>query len=106
MMIPTRGASTSISSNASSTAGIVSGTSVSVSLTLSFLGRHLLDRPRRDVGAHLHAVELDPLSGIVSAIPRLGRRDAEGGHVQNPAAGGDRRAVSCVGARVGHLGDL
>src|SRR5918996_4158487 len=122
MMIPTSGASTSISSNASSTAGIVavagpslsanpdsgapsSGSYISISLpSLAFRGE-ALNRARRDVGAHLHSVEADPAGSIVRLLAGIRRGGAETGDVQHPAPRGHDLAVAPGGARVQHLGD-
>src|SRR4029077_6754219 len=91
MMIPTCGSSTSISSKASSTAGIVAawvgsagpvGADVPVGWgwgsseisLISFLFRlagDALDGAGGDVGADLHSLEGDPAGGIVCAIARL-----------------------------------
>ena len=87
-MIPTRGASTSISSNAASTSGIGSSGAAGAATSVSVLGLSAsprlspfslssvataLDGARGDVGAHLLAVELDQLGGRVGALARLGR---------------------------------
>src|SRR3954451_1623104 len=99
MMIPTRGASTSISSNAASTSGIgsrVAGTLVSVSVlgsrcisTSLLSGLDGVHGACRDVGTHLLAVEVDHVGRLVGPVARLGRRRAQRGRVQHPAAGGD-----------------
>src|SRR5258705_6633621 len=99
MMIPTWGSSTSISSNAFSTAGIavvpVLGCGSSeISLISSSLGSkdmsagYPFDRAGGDVGADLHSVEGDPAGRIVCTIARRGRRRAERGHVEHAATGG------------------
>src|SRR5680860_1281550 len=83
MMIPTWGASTSISSKAFSTAGIVVAPlgcgSSEISLICSSLGSGLitstgypLDRAGGDVGADLHSVEGDPAGSIVRPRGRAG----------------------------------
>src|ERR671931_109115 len=90
MMIPTRGASTSISSNAASTSGMGSITSVSVdpgsdtSKSRSPVGwgcsaggdRY---RARGDVGAHLPALEVDDGDALIGAVSRRRRVRAEPG---------------------------
>src|SRR5215207_5314475 len=91
MMIPTRGAATSISSKASSTAGISVGAagvgagvspgigSSEISLTWCplWLSGHALGSARGDVGADLHSLEGDPAGGTVSTLalgrPRVGQ---------------------------------
>ena len=75
MMIPTRGASTSMPSKASSTSGMVSGGSGSDSLVaaprcgsrVSTAGRlaHPFRDSRGDVSAVLRAVEVDVLDALV-----------------------------------------
>src|SRR6478752_4314170 len=125
MMIPTRGSSTSISSKASSTAGIVTPAgrgsegslaaplgwgSSEISLTWFLPGcwstGDALDGAGGDVGADLHSLEGDPAGSIVCAIACLGRRRAEARHVQYPPARGNDLAVALSRPRVGHFGDL
>src|SRR5262245_38341251 len=114
MMIPTRGASTSISSKASSTAGIgvdsVGWGSSEISLISSFLWLGLtgdaLDGAGGDVGAHLLPVELDPPGRIVCAIAGRGRGGPERRHVEDPTSGGKDLAVVLRRAGVGDLGEL
>src|SRR4051794_11605180 len=123
MMIPTCGSSTSISSNASSTAGIVAAwvgsagavgsgepvgwgsSEISLISFLSRLAGDPLDGAGGDVGTDLHSIEGDPAGGIVCAIARLRRARAEAGHIQYPPTGRDYLAVARDGAGVGHLGD-
>src|SRR5919112_231150 len=111
MMIPTRGASTSISAspNAVSTSGIGSvaaGWATPVSVLGSCIGAfspsrrgsgHAGDGPGGDVGAHLLALELDHPSRVVGALARDAGVRAECRHVQDPATGGDHVAgiVAC-----------
>src|SRR2546421_4372521 len=122
MMIPTRGASTSISSNASSTSGTVavagapgsatpgsppfSGSCISIRILPLSIGGDALDRSRRDVGAHLHAVEADPARRIVRPIAGVGWGRTQSGYVEHPAARGDDLAAALGGPRVQHLGNL
>src|SRR5689334_16449077 len=127
MMIPTCGSSTSISSKASSTAGIVAarvgsagpagglaapvgwGSSeislICSSCSLGGLAGDPLDGAGGDVGADLHSLEGDPAGGIVCTIARLGGARTKTRHVQYPPTGGDDLAVALGGAGVGHLGD-
>src|ERR671929_2203476 len=123
MMIPTRGASTSISSNAASTSGI--GSRVAVSVSVSVCGsrlrpgsavsipprvlsvdlvRYALDRAPRDVLTHLHPVEADLARRLVGTAPRGLRIRAEPGDPEHPASGGHDPAVGIAsGPRVGDL---
>src|SRR5688572_28151630 len=125
MMIPTCGASMSISSNTRSTDGIGSATRTSTSpllspslsgassrissgsrisiVALSFSGGDAVNRPRGDVGAHLLAVELDPARRIVRALARLGRVGSQRGHVQHASPGGEEVGSLAGGPRVGDL---
>src|SRR5829696_1009292 len=113
MMIPTSGSSTSISSKASSTAGISVGIgslpemgTSEISLTFSSLrlSGHALDGAGGDVVAHLHAVERDAARRTVSALTGRGRGGAEPGDVEDAPAGGDDLPVQLGGPGVGHLG--
>src|SRR5690349_19986226 len=119
MMIPTSGSSTSISSKASSTAGIVVGRTdpadpvgcgSEISLTwIPLWGELTGDAPDcagGDVAADLHSVEGDPLGRIVCTIAGRGRRRPQPGHVEHAPAGGDDLAVAHRGAGVGDLGQL
>src|SRR5258706_5130012 len=114
MMIPTWGSSTSISSNASSTAGIavapVGCGSSEISLISSSLGSRVisstgypLDRAGGDVGADLHSVEGDPAGRIVCAIARRGGRRPQCREVEHAAARGDDLAAALGRAGLGHL---
>src|SRR5436190_7190167 len=118
MMIPTSGASTSISSNALSTSGIGSVVAVSaslrcvpsgsaISIDLLLLGclvrGHRADGPLGDVRAPLHAVERNHVRRLVDAVPRLLGGRTERGDVQDPAARRDDVSVTSSGARVQHL---
>src|SRR4051794_10904193 len=121
MMIPTCGSATSISSKASSTAGIaalwvggglgadpsvgIGSSEISLTLVLSLSG-HALSGAGGDVGADLHSIEGDPARRTVSACAGGGRRRPEAGHVEDPAAGGDDLLAAARGARMGDLGDL
>src|SRR6478735_1925131 len=103
MMIPTRGSSTSISSKASSTAGIVvpwvgggpslgidssiGSSEISLTLVLSGLSGHALGGAGGDVGADLHSVEGDPARRTVSTLTGGGGGRSQPGHVEDPAAG-------------------
>src|SRR6266576_2661671 len=108
MMIPTCGSSTSISSNASSTAGIVADSAGSaggtaavpvacgsseISLISSSLGGwpivDALDGAGGDVVPDLHSLEGDPAGSIVRTSAGLGRARPEPRHVQYPPTGGD-----------------
>src|SRR3954453_18140769 len=118
MMIPTEGASISISSNTASTSGIGSKVAVSTSPLLRppgcaisidpspfasrtivtsrsavYEGRESMDRPSGDVGSHLHARERDQSRGLIRALARLRGRRAQSGHVHHPAARGHDLAV-------------
>src|SRR3954452_13476687 len=122
MMIPTIGSSTSISSNASSTAGIaapcaggvsslgidpsIGSSEISLTVFLSGLSRHALGGTGGDVGADLHSVEGDPACRIVCTIAGVGRCRSEGGDVEDASPGGDDLTIPLGGSRVRHLGDL
>src|SRR6476619_1951549 len=122
MMIPTIGSSTSISSNASSTAGIVvpwvgggpslgidssiGSSEISLTLVLSGLSGHALGGAGGDVGADLHSVEGDPARRIVCTIAGVGRCRSGGGHVEDASPFRDDIAVLRRGPRVSHLGQL
>src|SRR5918994_7631622 len=100
MMIPTSGASTSISSKAASTSGIVwtpvwrcgAGSAGSILSMVPLVvgcgfGRpggsadDALDRACRDVRPHLLAFEVDQIGGIVRPLPRLCGVGPDPGHV-------------------------
>src|SRR5262249_42316186 len=124
MMIPTRGASTSISSNASSTSGIGSrvsgsaspvaapgrGSTVSTSRSLDDRSDHrralagnAFGDAERDVVPVLGPVELDFRDRGVGTLAGLGNARAERGHVEDAATGGDDLAVAPRRPGVGHL---
>src|SRR5215212_1243970 len=113
MMIPTSGASTSISSNAASTSGIGSavatsgappGSAISIAPSPCRLsGFDPFHGALGDIAAYLHALEQDLPRGIVRPLPGAAHRRAQAGHVQDPPARGHELAIATVGTRVGHL---
>ena len=87
MMMPTRGASTSMPSNSASAA-------------VSWRARRSLIR---DVPAQLAAVEVDQVGGSIRGGPGGVHAVAERGHIEDAPAGRDDLAVALGGARVDDL---